>query len=362
MHSGASAPAPVRIGLVGLGGIAWLHARNLVALEGAELAAVASGDRSRARAFAAELGRDIRPSSYRDVFEADDIDAVVVTSSSVDHAGHAVEALRNGKHVLVEKPGATSLADHDWVAREAEAHPECVVQVAYNRRFDEQVRAARAAVAGGEVGDPLVVLLTSRDAEWPGESPLDSGGFLLDMAVHDYDLACWFLGQQPIEVRAVRQAHVYPELWELGDVDNAVATIRFDGGGIAVVHVSRTCAFGHDVRCEVVGTDGSVLIGNAASRAGVTVVDRRDRGQFPRDYADRFATAYHAELAAFLSACREGGPRGPTLDEDRQAVAIGVAARASAISGVPLEVGRDWPWPVAGSREGGTRAGSRPSP
>ena len=177
--------------------------------------------------------------------------------------------------------------------------------------------------------------------EWPeGEDPAETGGFLVDMAVHDYDVACWFLGDRPLEVSAVRQARVYPELEALGDLDNGLVTIRFAGGGAAVTHVSRTCAYGHDIRCEIVGREGSVFVGDSVAGA----LSARDRGRFPQDFRDRFADAYRAELAAFVDACRGGPTAGAGLDEDRVAVEIGVAARASAVAGEPREVGRDWPW------------------
>ena len=92
------------------------------------------------------------------------------------------------------------------------------------------------------------------------------------------------------------------------------------------------------------GDEGSVLIGNAASRAGVMLMTRADGATFPQDYRELFTDAYRAELAAFVAACAGEGPLGPGLEDDRRAVAIGVAARASAVEGRPLEVGPDWPW------------------
>jgi myo-inositol 2-dehydrogenase/D-chiro-inositol 1-dehydrogenase len=94
-----------------------------------------------------------------------------------------------------------------------------------------------------------------------------------------------------------------------------------------------------------VGDEGSVFIGNAASRDGVTLMRRADGATFPQDYRELFTDAYVAELAAFVAACIGEGPAGPALDDDRRAVAVGVAARASAVAGRPLEVGPDWPWP-----------------
>jgi len=333
----------LRIGVAGLGGMGVVHARNALALDGVELAAVAAARPGRAEEVAAELG-GVRACTYEELFAADDVEAVVLAARSVDHARLACEVLAQGKHLLLEKPGATTMRDH--AALRAAAVPELVLQVAYMRRYDAAFVEARRLVSVGAVGTPLAVLMTSRDTEWPeGEDPRDTGGFLLDMASHDYDTACWMLGQEPVEVYAARQAEVYPELLELGDLDNALVTIRFDGGGLASTHVSRTCVFGHDIRCEIVGTDGSVLVGNADSRDGVVVLQSGDSPRFPADYRERFTDAYRAELAAFVAACTGEGPRGPGLDDDARAVGIGVAARASAVAGQPLEVGLDWRWP-----------------
>ncbi len=334
----------IRIGVAGLGGMGTVHARNALATAGAQLVAVASTRPARADEVAAEL--DVRALSYDDLFADDGVDAVVVAARSIDHAAVAQRVLESGKHLFLEKPGATTLGDHDALCATAATRPDAVVQVGYHRRFDTEFVEANRLVSAGAIGRPLLALATSRDVLTPEpEDPRPAGGFLLDMASHDYDAACWFLGQEPSEARTVRQALVFPELEELGDLDNGVVTIRFDGGGLAVTHVSRTCAFGHDVRMEVMGDEGSILIGNAASREGVVVLTANDAPAFPLDYRERFADAYRAELAAFVSACAGDGPPGPGLADDRRAVAIGVAARASALDAAALAVGRDWPWP-----------------
>jgi scyllo-inositol 2-dehydrogenase (NAD+) len=196
----------------------------------------------------------------------------------------------------------------------------------------------------------LLVLSASRDTDFPpDEDPADTGGFLLDMAVHDYDIAGWMLGQRPVRVSATRQGLVHPELLEVGDLDNASVTIEFDGGGIATTHISRTCAFGHDIRTEIVGAEGSVFVGNGAGAAvGVSVLDGRSARLFPVDYQDRFREAFRAEIGQFMARCSdpEQAPgEAATLQSDRLAVEIGVAARASAVQGRPLEPGEDWPWP-----------------
>lgn len=320
-----------------------LHAENAQRLPGAELVAVAAARAGRAEEVARRLG--VAHGTYAELFARDDLDAVVLAARSVDHGRLAVEVLRSGKHLFLEKPGATSLAEHDALRLESAERPGQVVQVGYMRRYDAGFVEAHRRVRAGDGGTPLVVLLTSRDTEWPeGEDPADTGGFLLDMASHDYDAASWLLDDQPVEVSVARQALVYPPLAGLGDLDNGVVTIRFARGGIAVTHVSRTSTFGHDIRCEVVGSEGSVFV-RGPGDGTADVIDRSDAARFPPDYRARFADAYLAELIAFVAACGGARPAGPTLADDRRAVATGIAARASAVAGRPLAVGPDWPWP-----------------
>jgi myo-inositol 2-dehydrogenase / D-chiro-inositol 1-dehydrogenase len=324
--------------VAGLGGMGVVHARNALELPGARLVAVAAARPGRAEQVAADLGVDA--CTYHELLEREDVDAVVVAARSVDHSEVGAAVLSAGKHLFLEKPGATTIAGHERLR--AAASDGLVTQVGYQRRFDAGYAQARGFVDKGAIGQPLLVLATSRDMDWPeGELPADTGGFLLDMAVHDYDVACWFLGEAPVEVSALRQARVYPKLETLGDLDNALVTIRFAEGSAAVTHVSRTCAFGHDVRCEIVGSEGSVFVGEV----GAGLLTARDRSRFPQDFRERFVDAYREELAAFVDACRGGPVLGAGLEDDRRAVEIGIAARASAVAGEPREVGRDWPWP-----------------
>jgi len=334
----------LRVGVAGLGGMGVVHARNAARTPGARLVAVASTRPAQAAAVGAELGA--RAATYGDLFAADDVDAVVLAARSVDHAEHACNVLAAGKHLFLEKPGATTVAGQAAVRAAAAASPGLLVHVGYHRRYDVRWREVRRRIEAGEIGLPLAVVAAGRDARTPEpEDPRPAGGFLVDMASHEYDAACWFLGQEPVEVFAARSSLVYPELEALGDLDNAAVTVRFDAGGLALVHVSRTCPWGHDVRVEVVGDEGSLFVGSAVSRDGVSATTRAERASYPQDYRELFTDAYAAELAAFVAACTGDGAPGPGLEDDRRAVAVGVAARASAVEGRPLEVGPDWPWP-----------------
>src|SRR5262249_17602012 len=131
--------------------------------------------------------------------------------------------------------------------RAGSAGSDLIRRPGYRRRFDSRWQEARRLIDDGAIGRPLLVVGVARDVRTPEpEDPVTTGGFLVDMASHDYDAACWLLAQEPVEAFAVRQFSVYPELEALGDLDNAAVTVRFDGGGTAAWHISRpgatTCA------------------------------------------------------------------------------------------------------------------------
>ncbi len=368
----------VRVAVAGLGDIGLMHARNVGQCEGAELVGVASATPSRAAEVAAELGPGVQPFSHEQL-PASDVDAVILCCRAREHVRYAVPLLEAGKHLLMEKPGATTLADHDRLRAAAGAAPDTMLQIGYMRRFDPLFAEAHRLVAAGAIGEPLVARMTSRDQEFPPEEdPADTGGFLLDMAAHDYDTACWMLGQRPVRVSAQRTALVHPQLLAVGDLDNGIVTVTFDGGAIATSHISRTCAFGHDIRAEIMGREGSIFVDNGAGAAGVTILDANSGDRFPSDYQARFRDAFKAEIAHFVATCAAAlrgdsvgaptatgdGSSGPaaTLADDRLAVETGVAARASAVSERPLTVGEDWPWPGDGAERRPSDATGQPGP
>jgi predicted dehydrogenase len=331
----------LRIGVAGLGEMGVIHARNVRAVEGMRLVALGAARLERGTRIAGELaGGEIPVVSYERLFAADDIDAVVIATRTTDHAEHTVAALAGGKHVLLEKPGAHTLAAHALIGSAAAAHPTRVLQLAYMRRYDPLFADARRMVARGVVGTPLVVHSSAREDYPAGEDSAALGGTVLDIGVHDLDTACWFLEDVPVRVHAVSQTLVDHGC----DVDNLVMSVAFARGGAAAIDISRTSAVGHDVRLEVVGTAGSLGFGGPAGDGPITLLTAAARDRYPDGSADRWAAAYRAELEAFGRACRGEVAGWPTLADDRAAVAAAVAARASAVHGEALEVGVDCPW------------------
>jgi predicted dehydrogenase len=333
---------PVRLGILGTGFISAVHAACALRSDLVELVAVASARGRAARERVGELGPEVRLVTPEELLASDHVEAVVVCSRTSEHASHAVAALAAGKHLLLEKPGAITVPGQQLIADAAAARPDLVAMVAYHRRFDPRFCDVSERVAAGAIGEPFAVHLASREDYPPSiEDDLAAGGFIMDVGVHDFDTARWILGRDPTSAFAHAHSPVYAE----GGPDNVYVTLAL-GDAAGTVHLSRTSRVGMDIRCEVVGTEGSMwiaerLVGGESALLTAAVADR-----FPDDCRDRFPDAYRRQMDAFARACRGEPLAGATLEDDRWAVATAVAARASAARGEPLEVGPSWGWDV----------------
>lgn len=331
---------PVRLGILGTGFISAVHAACAMRSEVVELVAVASARGRAARERVGELGSEVRLVTPEELLAGDDIEAVLVCSRTSEHASHAVAVLASGKHLLLEKPGATTVPGQQLIADAAAGRPDLVAMVAYHRRHDPRFCEVAERVAAGAIGEPFAVHLASREDYPPSiDDDLAAGGFIMDVGVHDFDTARWVLGRDPTSVFAHAHSPVYAE----GGPDNVYVTLAL-GDAAATVHLSRTSRVGMDVRCEVVGTEGSMWIAESFVGGESALLTAEVADRFPADCRDRFPDAYQLQMDAFGRACRGEPLAGATLEDDRWAVATAVAARASAARGEPLEVGPSWPW------------------
>jgi myo-inositol 2-dehydrogenase / D-chiro-inositol 1-dehydrogenase len=332
----------LRLGILGTGFISAVHRECARRSDQVRLVAVASARGRPVRERVEPVDADVELLTPDELLAHAGVDAVLVCSRTADHAEHAVAVLEHQKHLLLEKPGTISLAGHDRLEAAAAAHPGCIVRVAYHRRHDPAFRELVRVVRSGAIGEPFAVQLTSREDFPPSAADGPAGGFIMDVGVHDFDTARWLLGDEPVSAYALGQNAVYAG----GEPDNVHVTVGFRRGA-ATAHLSRTSSLGMEIRCEAIGRDGSAVLAQAATGTGITVVSAGAGVTFPADCRDRFADAYRAQLDDFARAC--GGAEAPnaTLADDRAAVAIAVAARASAVRGEPCAVGRDWAWEPA---------------
>jgi myo-inositol 2-dehydrogenase/D-chiro-inositol 1-dehydrogenase len=316
------------IGIVGAGRIARVHATYAAISDDLRLAAVADVDPGPARALADELGCDALVSA-EELLGRDDVDAVLVTTPPDTHAALVVAAAEAGKHVFCEKPLAQTVDD----AKRAVAACDragVVLQVGYNRRFDENFRGVRDAVQSGRIGTPWLIRISSRDPAPPPATYLPvSGGLFLDTTSHDFDLACFVLGAEIVEVATSATAVTDANARTIGDVDTAVVTLQFSNGVIGAIDNCRSSTYGYDQRLEVHGSEGMAQAANEATTT-VTIADAHGfhSPTLPHFYMDRYAPAFRRELASFARALGGQDPEVSGTDGLAAVVAATAAKRA----------------------------------
>jgi inositol 2-dehydrogenase len=315
---------PVRIGVAGLGRIGRMHAENVAGRTPAlELVGVVDVDEELARATGERLGAP--PSaSYDDLLGNPDLEAVVIATPTGTHAAMVERAAAAGKHVFCEKPISLDLDSTLEAIRAARAN-DVLLQVGFHRRFDPDWAAASARIRSGELGNVYLFRSTLRDMSPPPMSYIrHSGGFFVDVAIHDLDAARWLVGEVE-EVTAFGAAVSGPAFAELGDVDNAVVVLRFAGGALGVLDESRVAGYGYECSTEVLGSKATVRIGNHRRVNNVWLTPGSAAVDWVHDFTEHFAEAYLRELEDFAAAIRDG--RAPSVTGE-DGLAAFVLARA----------------------------------
>src|SRR3954466_11262268 len=334
-----SASPPVRVGVIGVGRIGRMHAELLAhRVPGLALAAVYDAVPDVAQTVGAALGADV-PGTVDELLSADDVEAVAICSSTPTHAPLIEQAARAGKAILCEKPVSLTLAEVDR-ALAAVTAAGVPFQIGFNRRFDPPHQTLRDAVAAGELGDPHLARISSRD---PAPPPLEysrvSGGLFLDMTVHDFDMARYVTGSEVTEVYATGSARVTPGLSEFGDIDTAVVTLTHENGCLTMIDNSRQAVYGYDQRVEVFGSAGSASSENPLAH---TTVIRDARGArlaaMPYFFIERYTVSYVRQWEAFAAAVRAGVIPPVTGPDARAPLVIGLAALRSLRERRPVSV------------------------
>lgn len=326
----------IKVAMAGLGRMGARHARNLATrVPGAELVAANSPSADEREWARQELGVTRLYADYRELLADRDVDAVFLATPTTEHASQIVAALEAGKHVFCEKPTSLDLDDCLRVEAVAATHPKQKAMIGYVRRFDASYRDAYEKVRAGTIGTPFLVRSQTADQHDPSgffvKFAPKSGGIFLDMSVHDIDSARWFLGApQPVRVFATGTVAVHEGLRAVGDLDNGVAMIEFEGGKVAVLQASRTFAHGHETLAEILGTKGRLAIGANPRLNRVQIADEHGvRNECTPTFYERFEEAFVAELNAFTDAVRNDTPLPLSLRDATEATRIGLAIQQS---------------------------------
>lgn len=322
----------VKFAVLGTGRIGQVHARAIASVAGATLVAVADPVVAAARAVATTYGCDIR--TIDAIAASGDVDAVVICTPTDTHADLIEQFARVGKAVFCEKPVDLSLARvRDCIKVVAET--KGTLMVGFNRRFDPDFRALKAAIDAGRIGKVEMVTLTSRD---PGAPPYDyitrSGGIFRDMTIHDFDVARWLLGEEVETVYASASVLVDPRIGELGDFDSVNIILKTASGTQCTITNSRRAAYGYDQRIEVLGDKGAVTALNTRE-TNIEIADASGYHTSPllNFFMSRYTAAYAAEISAFVEAVQNGTPTPTTGHDGLMALALADAALKSVAEG-----------------------------
>ncbi len=330
-------PDDIGVAVLGAGRMGQTHVRNMAAIPNAHVVVVADPD-----AGAAERGRDLARAQRastdpEDAIHDPAVEAVVIVTPTSTHATLIEAALRAGKAVWSEKPIAQDLAETARIV-DLWRETELPVQLGFMRRFDPGYVRAKELIASGELGRIEQFRAYSRDTFPPPlEFLLTCGGSFLDMAVHDLDLARFLVGEVE-EVHAWASVLFDERFAKADDWDTSVAMLRFRNGALGVVETSRHSEWGYDIRTEVAGAAGKVVVDGAQKTPATHLRKFASEGDLYESFPDRFEVAFRRELESFFADLGAGRTPGPGPEDAFETLRLAVAMTNSWREGRPVRL------------------------
>lgn len=329
------------VGVLGVGDMGRRHAENIRRLvPEARLLAVADPATARAREVAAELEIEHAFSSLEDMLALKEIDCVVIAAPDKFHGQAIRTAAAAGKDILSEKPIALKLADA-LAALEAVAAAGVRLQIGFMRRYDPGYATAMKRIEAGEIGEPVIFKSVGRDRDAPPIAAYQAklnGMLLYNNTIHDFDLARWLMRDEVVEVHAYTTVAIRPEVGQYGDVVASVVNLKYRHGAIGNVESFVQAVYGYDIRTEIVGSKGSILVGSL-QQTPVTFLARDGGTQVLADhFLTRFEAAYVAEVRDFVHNILHDKPLRVSGEDGLRALEIAVAAESSHLQSKPCSV------------------------
>ncbi len=328
------------IGLIGLGRLGRVYARDLSSrIAETRLVAVSDPFGSLASEVAAEFDVSKHYTDPLAMIDDPAVDAVVIVSPTSTHRDLVIAAASRGKPTFCEKPPALAL-DEIVEMQKAIAKSGVFFQMGFMRRFDAGYASAKKQIEEGRIGTPLVFKSTSRDPFRPSleyANPKSSGGMIIDMGIHDFDLARWFMGDVRT-VSAIGGTIAYPELATVRDIDNAIVSLTFTSGMLGVVDLSRSGLYGYDIAADILGSQGTLRVGYLRETPVMLLTKNSVAHDTVPYFMERFRDAYTTQLQNFAQNVLHDRTSPITIADGLEALRVGVAATRAQESGVAVSV------------------------
>jgi len=329
----------VKIGSIGLGRLGIRHAENIATkFVQAELTALCDLDEQLLNTTADRLQVPYQFTNFENMIAMEELDALVIASPSALHTNQIAAAMHAGKHVFSEKPLGVTIEDCHLAELAIEKHPDKVFMLGFMRRFDESYMYAHQKVIAGEIGKPILFRSYSQDPEKFIDGAIafapHSGGQFLDMAVHDIDLARWFLQDEPESIYAIGGCYAHPEFSRYNDGDNVSCLMKFKNDAMAFLFSGRTAPHGYNVETEIIGTKGILRIASVPQKNLVEVIDQHGvRKECSENFLERFSSSYENEIKEFISCILTGRKPSVTVYDGTRVTEIAYACKEAFESG-----------------------------
>jgi predicted dehydrogenase len=333
--------AKLGMGVVGVGTMGKQHAQNIRRLiPEARLIAVADADLKRAEPVSSELEIEHSYNGVEALAECSDIQAVVVVTPAKFHGAAMRVCAQAGKDIFCEKPFTLTVEEADEVL-DLTAKAGVRVQVGHVRRYDPPNVKAKKRIEAGEIGDPVIFKSLARDPAPPPVSYMASGVngmFFQDSTVHEFDLGRWLMNDEIAEIHAYGAVLVFPEIAQFNDIDSALLNMKFSRGTLGAVENYMQSGYGYDIRTEIVGSKGTIIMGYLQQTAEIVLTAAGAKTDVVDHFLVRFRNGYLNEMRDFVQTIL--ADREPKVDafDGRQAVAVAAAAERSYREGRPMPV------------------------
>jgi inositol 2-dehydrogenase len=336
----ASPRKRLNVGVIGLGRLGRIYARDLATrIPETRVVAVSDVLKDTVTEIADEFDVAGRYTDPNDLVNDKNVDAVVIVSPTSTHKDLSILATKAGKPTFCEKPPALDLGQ--TLEMKAAINATGVFfQMGFMRRFDPGYAAAKARLTEGKIGKVVLFKSTSRDpfrTSLEYADPKSSGGMIMDMGIHDFDLARFFMGEVK-SVSAIGGTLAYPELKTVGDIDNAVVSLTFADSSLGVVDLSRNGIYGYDISTELLGDAGTLRIGYIRETPLYVMTKNSIAHDTVPHFMERFAIAYTVQLQNFAQNVLQGRKPPLTIDDGVEAIRIAVAAGRAFATGERVEV------------------------
>lgn len=322
----------IGIGVIGLGRMGRVYAYHVGRqLEDAQLVAVADSQPDALAQFADQFSGITTYEDYHDLLANPAVQGVIVATPTHTHHDVVIAAAQAGKAIFCEKPTALTLEATDAMIA-AVQQAGVTFQVGFMRRFDSGYAEAKRQIDAGVIGQPVAIRSISRDPHRTSlefANPAVSGGLIVDMAIHDFDVVRWLMNDEIARVYTEASSLVYPELQQVGDVDTAMISLRFARGGVGDIEVSRTAIYGYDIQCEIVGAEGTLQVGYLRQTPILTLTKSGVQHDVVPHFPQRFGPAYTAQIEHFVACLRQDQTPIVTPADARAALAACLAATRS---------------------------------